>query len=177
MHTENNTTLATGNYVIRIETFGSSDGIYYGLEASHVLDLNVTIINSAYGLKVTTPDEHKIIDKATGKNKSGNNNLTCTINYSSGLSEPKITVELYRRDYTEERSQTYSAVDLADYVTDTLSEPVATNEYLLTDSPTATITHQMHLKDDLVSGTYKITYKLYDGTNVVGEAYEYIVIK
>ena len=177
MHTENNTTLATGNYVIRIETFGSSDGIYYGLEASHVLDLNVTIINSAYGLKVTTPDEHKIIDKATGKNKSGNNNLTCTINYSSGLSEPKITVELYRRDYTEEHSQTYTAVDLADYVTDTLSEPVATNEYLLTDSPTATITHQMHLKDDLVSGTYKITYKLYDGTNVVGEAYEYIVIK
>ena len=177
MHTENNTTLATGDYVIRIETFGSSDGIYYGLEASHVLNLNVRIINSSYGLKATTPDAHKIIDKTTGNNKSGNNDLTCTVNYSSGLNEPSITVSLYRRDYSEECSQTYSKVDLADYITDTLSEPVATNEYLLTDSPTSTITHQMHLKNDLMSGTYKITYKLYDGTNFVGEAYEYFVIK
>lgn len=177
MHTENNTTIATGDYVIRIETFGSSDGIYYGLEASHVLNLDVRIINSAYGLKVTTPDEHKIVDKATGKNKSGNNDLTCTVNYSSGLSEPKITFGLYRRDYSGAYSQTYSAVDLADYVTDTLTATNVAGEYLLTDSPTATVTHQMHLKENLMSGTYKIIYKLYDGTTVVGEAYEYVVIK
>lgn len=177
MHTENNTTIATGDYVIRIETFGSSDGIYYGLEASHVLDLNVRIINSSYGLKVSTPNEHKIIDKETGNNESGNNNITCTVNYSSGLSAPKITVTLLRRDYSGEQSQEYSAVDLADYITDSLSQPVAENEYLLTNSPTATITHQMHLKQNLVSGTYKIMYKLYDDNNFVGEAYEYIVIK
>ena len=177
MHTENNTTIATGDYVVRIETFGSSDGIYYGLEAADVLDLNVRIINSSYGLKVTTPDEHKIIDKETGNNESGNNSLTCTVNYSSGLSNPKITVTLLRRDYSGVQSQTYSAVDLADYITDTLSEPVTENEYLLSDSPGDTIIHQMHLKQNLVSGTYKIMYKLYDGTTLVGEAYEYVVIK
>ena len=33
------------------------------------------------------------------------------------------------------------------------------------------------LKENLVSGTYKLVYKVYDGDNFVGETYEYIVIK
>ena len=177
MHTENNTTLATGNYTIRLESFGSSDGIYYGLTASDMTELSVRIINSSFGLKVTTQDQHKIIDKETGKNKFNNNSVTSTIKYSSGLTEPKITVSLYRRDYSGIYSQDYSIVDIADYVENTLTPTAMENEYLISSSPIASMTHQMEFKEDLVTGTYRIVYKLYDGNNYVGEAYEYVVIK
>ena len=177
MHTENNTTLATGDYKIRIESFGSSDGIYYGLTASDMIELDVRIINSSYGLKVTTQDQHKIVDKVTGNNQFGNNYITSTIKYSSGLTEPKIAVSLYRRDYSDVYSQSYTLVDLAEYVEDTLTPTSREKEYMVSESPIASMTHQIQLKNELVSGTYKLVYKLYDGNNFVGEAYEYIVIK
>ena len=33
------------------------------------------------------------------------------------------------------------------------------------------------IKTDLITGTYKLVYKLYDGDTYVGEAFDYIVIK
>ena len=61
--TSQNTTLATGEYTIRIETFASSDGVYYGLTASDYVEQKLYIINGVYGLKVITSDEEKIFNK------------------------------------------------------------------------------------------------------------------
>ena len=169
--------LATGDYKIRIESFGSSDGIYYGLTASDMIELDLRIINSSYGLKVTTGDTFKIIDKDTGFTENDNNTLTSLIEYSSGLSDPNIAISLYRRDYSETFSQDYNLVDLADYVKDYLSPTARNNEYVVTNSPTSSINHTLLLKSNLTTGTYKLVYKLYDGDNYVGEAYEYMVIK
>ena len=64
-----------GDYKIVIESFGSSDGIYYGLEASEKIQLDMTIINSAFGLKVITQDRYKIIDSETGTATDGSNTI------------------------------------------------------------------------------------------------------
>ena len=61
INTENNKTWATGDYKIRIESFGSSDGIYYGLTASDMVELNIRVINQSFGLKVLTSDNDKIV--------------------------------------------------------------------------------------------------------------------
>ena len=177
LNTQNNTTLATGDYKIKIESFGSSDGIYYGLTASDKIELNVRIINSQYGLKVTTEDELKIVDKDTGFTLNGNGTFTSKIEYSSGLSNPSIAVSLYRRDYTDTYSEKYNLVDLTDYVKDYMSPTTREKEYSVSVKPTNEINHTFLLKDNLVSGTYKLVYKLYDDDTYVGEAYEYIVIK
>lgn len=177
LNTQNNTTLATGDYKIKIESFGSSDGIYYGLTASDKIELNVRIINSQYGLKVTTEDELKIVDKDTGFTLNGNGTFTSKIEYSSGLSNPSIAVSLYRRDYTDTYSEKYNLVDLTDYVKDYMSPTTREKEYSVSVKPTNEINHTFLLKDHLVSGTYKLVYKLYDDDTYVGEAYEYIVIK
>ena len=177
LNTQNNTTLATGDYKIKIESFGSSDGIYYGLTASDKIELNVRIINSQYGLKVTTEDELKIVDKDTGFTLNGNGTFTSKIEYSSGLSNPNIAVSLYRRDYTDTYSEKYNLVDLTDYVKDYMSPTTREKEYSVSVKPTNEINHTFLLKDNLVSGTYKLVYKLYDDDTYVGEAYEYIVIK
>ena len=111
INTEDNTTWATGDYKIVIESFGSSDGIYYGLTASDKIELDIRIINSAYGLKVITNDEAKIVDKETGNTESGNNVITSVVEYSSALSNPSITVSLYRRTYNDVYSMDYEKVD------------------------------------------------------------------
>ena len=177
LNTKNNTTLATGDYKIKIESFGSSDGIYYGLTASDQIELNVRIINSQYGLRVTTEDKFKIIDKDTGYTLNGNNTFISKVEYSSGLSDPNLAISLYRRSYDDTYSNNYELVDLADYVQNYLSKTKRKKEYLVTTEPSNEMSFSYTLKENLVSGTYKLIYKLYDGDNFVGEAYEYIVIK
>lgn len=177
MNTSGNDTLATGDYRIEIESFGSPDGIYYGLTASDKIDLNVRIINSAYGLKVTTMNTNKIINKDTGINENKSDTLVSVVEYSSRLSNPNIRVALYRRSYTEEYSQNYTLVDFKDYTSSVLTETSKEKEYLMSTTPSATTTNYYKIKTDLITGTYKLVYKLYDGDTYVGEAFDYIVIK
>ena len=177
VNTQDNTTLASGDYVVKIESFGSADGIYYGLEASDTKELNLRIINDAFGLKVITNDQSKIIDQKTGKNENGTKSIMSTVNYSSKFKKPSIYVSLYRRDYNEEYEKTYSKVDLADYVSNSLVQTNVENEYKIADNPTESTLSIFDFKENLVTGTYKLTYKLYDDGVFVGDAYEYIVIK
>lgn len=177
INTENNEILATGDYTIRVESFGSSDGIYYGLVASDMVEVNVRIINFAYGLKVVTQDKAKIIDNETGNTSGGNNSIVTTLQYESSLNNPNIAVSLYRRDYTEVFSQKYNLVDLSEYLTNTLTPTLREKEYVVSTNPVATTTYFLYLKENLVTGTYKLVYKLYDGDIYIGEVYEYMIIK
>ena len=177
INTENNTTIATGNYTIRIESFGSSDGIYYGLVASDMVEVNVRIINFAYGLKVETSDKAKIIDKETGYTTSGNNTIATTLEYSSSLSNPNIAVSLYRRDYSEVFSLSYTLVDLRDYIETSLISTKREKEYVVSTDPISKVTYYLYTGDNLITGTYKLVYKLYDGDIYIGEVYEYLIIK
>ena len=177
INTENNTTLATGTYTIKIESFGSPDGIYYGIDGSAETEVEVTIINSVFGLNLRTDNEYKIVDKETGLTENNTNKLLTNLQYSSGLDNPKIVVALYRREYDEVYSNEYNLVDFADYVTDNLISTDIDKEYLITDNPSDEITISWNLKNNLTTGTYKLVYKLYDGDNYIGEDSEYIIIK
>lgn len=113
------------------------------------------------------------------------------VEYSSGLSHPIITVSLERRKYDSVYDQNYEVVDLADYVTDSLTKfnfEVDNSdklEYLFSDNPTANMDFTYTIKQHLTTGTYRLTFKLYDVKNVdnqnnyefIGDAYEYIIIK
>ena len=199
-----NSSISTGEYQIKVESFGSADGIYYGIEASDSTVVNVEIINDLFGLNSTLPEKQTIIDKTTGytlddegfTSKDGANKLEFKVEYLSGLNNPYITVSLYRRNYDENidnpYDNTYTKVDLADYVSDTLEAPVEINqdytaddeefiqsikqfdkEYKALDEATikgavsdetisVTLNKNYTLKDNLVSGTYKVVYTLYD---------------
>ena len=132
-----NSALATGEYQIKIESFGSADGIYYGVEASATTWVSLELINDVYGLNSVLPVEQVIIDKETGytldsdtgkMNEEGHNVLNFDIEYLSGLNNPYITVTLYRREYDETMNNPYqneyTKVDLSEYVTNELSVPI-----------------------------------------------------
>ena len=108
-------TLASGDYKLLIESFGSPDGIYYGLESSDQEIIPFTVKNTLYGLKVVADEKQLIIKKQTGITENGTNAIAFNLQYSSGLLHPNIRVSLYRRDYEDVYSDIYHLVDFKDY--------------------------------------------------------------
>lgn len=168
--------LPSGNYTMKIESFGSADGIYYGLTPSDTLNLPFTIVNSRYGLNVELPDNQKTVDKSTGLTPAKTNILDFTTNYSSQFERPKITVQLYRRNYNEVYDKTYTKVNITDYVTNQL-ENYNYTEYMFISNPNTDLSKRLYLKPNLTSGTYRFRFNLYDNTTLIGSSDEYIVIK
>ena len=168
--------LSSGVYTIQIESFGSPDGIYYGLVSSDTKSVKLTVINSIYGLMVNLNENSVIIDKMTGKTNADNNALVFNIDYSSGLVNPNLRIRLYRRNYDTIYSTEYELVDLQDYVTNNLKVKNEF-EYLIVDKPIASQTLFLYLKENLTSGTYKIAFLLYDEDTYIGEVSKYLIIK
>lgn len=177
INTENNSTIATGTYTIKVESFGSPDGIYYGTDVSDYAETKITIINGKYGLKVSTDDNSKIVDKVTGNTMNGNNSIATIVEYSSALEKPNIIIELQRRNYQTEYSTSYEKVDFKEYFANEYIAGHEEYEYSVIDNPAGKNTVFLYLKENLMTGTYKIVFKLYDGKTYIGEAYEYIIIQ
>ncbi len=176
VHAENSN-LAGGNYTIVIESFGSPDGIYYGLTSSDNISLNLRVMDTLYGLSMTISERSIFLDKSTGKNLDDTNTILATVTYQSGLSNPNIRVKMYRRDYSDVYSTTYEEVDFKDYFTNDLRASVNENEYYFNETPLASLVHFLYTKDNLMSGTYKLELRLYDGDTYIGEIYRYLIIK
>ena len=175
--TGNNSTLPTGTYTLKIEAFTSADGIYFGGQGAKFDEKEIVIINSNYGLKVSTDANSKIVSSITGFTDNQNNELDITVEYSSMLSNPNITVSLERRKYDTIYEREYEIVDLQEFVLDTLTESDVEFEYVVTDTPNSTNNFELHLDEELTTGTYKIVFKLYNGSDYIGEAYEYVIVK
>lgn len=168
--------LASGSYTLKIESFGSADGIYYGLNSSDQVEIPIVIISDLYGLKVTLPNSSVVIDKETGKGDNGNNALVFDLEYTSGLLNPNIRVSMQRRKYDDVYSTNYDNVDLKDYVSNDLVDTGNYN-YMAFETLHSTQTLFLYMKENLTSGTYKVIFSLYDGDTYIGEEFKYIIIK
>ena len=173
-----NSNLATGEYTLLIESFGSSDGISYssGSNTSST-SIRFNIIDTLYVLSIDIADSMVFINKTSGFTLNDNNNYVFNLNYASILDNPNTRIKLLRRDYSSIYNNIYNEVNLSDYVTNALTASGKSNEYYLSTSPTATATYFLYFKENLVSGTYKLVISLYDGDNYIGEIYQYIIIK
>ena len=169
--------LGPGNYTMKIESFGSPDGIYYGLVSSDSVTIPFTVLDTLYGLKVDISDKLVIINGKTGYTLNKNNVLLFKYNYSSVLNNPNIRVSLYRRDYSSIYSTNYELVNLKDYITNNYQDTSNENEYLLTDNPVNNTEVFMYLKDNLKTGAYKMTFSLYDSNSYIGKVDQNLIIK
>lgn len=167
-----NASLGTGSYTFTFEAFASTDGIYYSSGASSFVNLPIDIINSKYGLNPVL-NEDSVIFNEKGTDRA----LKFTINYTSLLSNPNLRIALYRREYDEIYDIDYDLVDLQDYVSSTLTTTANPSEYLLSNSPSQVNTYALLLNDDLMTGTYRLAFRLYDSNTMIGEINQYIVIK
>ena len=168
--------VTTGNYKMRVEVFGSPDGIYYGLDSSDYVDIPLYIINEIYGLDVDTTPNEMIIDSVTGNTLNNTNLVKYNIEYNSGLTDPKLHIKLFRRSYDEVYDTDFEIVNLTDYVTNLFSE-TDENEYLVVNNPRENSELNLFFKPNLQTGTYKVEFILYDGTTAIGSVDKYIIIK
>ena len=171
--------IPSGEYKLVIDTFGSSDGIYYGVNPTTRIEKNITIVNEIYGLDAAMSDEDVIIDKDTGLSQDKNNYITFQISYSSGLRNPNIRLSIYRRTYTDPDAYeySYSLVDAKDYTSDELTNTSEQKVYLIRELPSNRFQYIMTMKNNLKTGTYQIRFNLYDGDNYVGHINKYIIIE
>ena len=117
-------------------------------------------------------------DKYFSYNLNENNILNFNVEYNSSFQNTNIHVELYRRQYDEVYSSDYNKVNLASYVTNSLT-PIdgKENEYMFIENPEDNMSKTLYLKSSLVSGTYKFIFSLYDGDTYIGNCEQYIIIK
>ena len=155
-----NSNLASGLYTIKIESFASADGIYYGLIASDYTTLNLNVVDTIYGLKADMDEHLLVVDKDTGFTLYNNNAIVLNFEYSSGLANPNIRLSLYRRDYSAIFTNVYNLVDIKDYITNNYASTDKEFEYLMVNNPTTSFNTYLYLKPDLVTGTYKLTFSL-----------------
>ena len=175
IHT-NTANLVSGTYTLKVESFGSPDGIYFGTTSSDQLEIPFQLINSQYGLDVSLDDTQFMIDKDTGFTIDENNALVFHMKYTSSLENPNIRVQLYRRNYDDIYTTKYTSVDLLDYVTNQMEE-TQEFEYMFEENPTGNMDKFLYLKDQLTSGTYKFVFRLYDNQTFIGDSIEYVIIK
>lgn len=139
-------TLPTGTYKFLIESFGSADGVYFGVKSSDSTELTLSIVNDEFGLESEVPSNYVIVDKETGYTledttgytvqkeyeildedgnvigktteelNEGKNDFEYSVRYSSGYENPYISISMYRRNYDSVYDRTYSLVDLKDYI-------------------------------------------------------------
>ena len=169
--------IASGNYKIVVEAFGSFDGIYYGPQSLKKIEFNVNIIDSPYGLKISTNSNFMFIDKTTGKNFIGTQNYPIKVNYTSNLDNPNIRIKLMRRKYDTIYSMEYEDVSINDYIQNPLRASSNPFEYYFIDNPPESIDYTFIMKENLISGTYKIVLNLYDNDALIGSVYDYVIIK
>ena len=173
-----NSNIPTGSYTLKIESFGSPDGIYYGLNASDTLEIPISYINEKYGLDIQIKTKDLVINKETGTNIDGSNTLEFTIKYNSVFTNPSLDMKLYRRTYNEVYDTNYELVDLQDYLNMTLIQKTgSTNEYIVSSNPNDNTKLRLELKEGLLNGTYKLEFVLYDNDSKIGTVEKYIIIK
>ena len=168
--------IASGNYKLRFESFGSPDGIFYGLESSDTLDFDIEIVNEIYGVDVDADPEEMIVNTENDLTEKGNKSITYNFKYNSGLTNPSIKFKMYRRNYNSVYDTTYTLVD-ADKIFSGLVSSGRDKEYVVENSLSESFNHTFNYKDNLKSGTYKLEFILYDGNSKIGTVEKYIIVK
>ena len=167
-----NASLATGDYTFVFEAFASPDGIYYSSGTPDIANVPITIINSTYGLKPEIDDDSVIYD-SSGNTKM----LKFNIGYTSLLNNPNIRIAMFRRKYDEVYDTNYELVDFQDFSENELTSSGNRFEYMLTSSPSATNVFSIPFKSELLTGTYRLSFRLYDNGTLIGEVVRYIIVK
>ena len=117
-----------------------------------------------------------IVNTETNKTEKGNNSITYNFTYNSGLTNPNIKFKMYRRNYASASDTTYSLVDANNYFSGLVSSG-REKEYVVENSLSDEFTHTFTYKDNLMSGTYRLEFILYDGSSKIGTIEKYIIVK
>lgn len=176
--------LPTGSYKMRITLFASNDGLHNSSDKEPtVKEIDVTVVGNNNSIVAEMEDESKLVIGETGLNMNDNKEEKITLKYSSVLANPNIRLSVYKRNIDDKSTNEYTEIAIDELFTNIFDYPNAPlvkqddYEYMISTSPTSNIDLSYNLKDNLLSGTYRLTFKLYDGNQLIDEDVEYIIVR
>ena len=177
--------LPAGIYTLKFSLFASADGRHnsHALEAIEYEKV-ITLVGSDNSIKVNTDDKTKLVFGETGLNALSLKYNTYVVTYNTVLTNPNVRLSLYKRDIDNKDTTVYTEVDFNSLFTNELLSPndatylnQSVYEKMLNVAAGVNNTVRFELADNLVSGTYKLVFKLYDNNQLVDEEYKYIIVK
>jgi hypothetical protein len=180
---ENNGGLEAGTYYFKISNYAAYDGYYddeiSSTEVSIPVNVSDNITNVTHSFNVIMDETKRIIDKSTS-----NVNVPFSILQNGSLSNPNIKISLYKKDQLTGFNQSYSIVNLKDYVSDTLNlfegnvYYVSTNPVQYDEITKSYNSFELNLITANFENTgYKFVFDLYDGTKKIGTIEKHFIVK
>ena len=167
-----------GNYAFYICPYSSYDGINYdNVEITECVSIPINIVdnyNVDYKFDIVIQGNDRIFMKNQDKT------LNFEMLYQSEIENPNVRVSLYEKNELTAYNQTYSLVDLQDYLYTEL-EPTENKTYYLDKEITSSGNYELYslsFKNSLFNlNGYKLVFDLYDGDNKVGSMEKKFIVK
>ena len=170
--------LPAGDYTIRYTLFASDDGLHNSsYENVDTDEYTIHVVNSNNSISVTCDDRIKIVNGETGFNLNGTKINPYTITYESELSNPNIRIEVYKRKVDDINSIEFESIPLENLFKNRLTSANNGNEHIVNIGNGTTGTVNLELQDNLISGTYRISFKLYDNNQIIDDDIKYVIVK
>ena len=177
--------LPAGNYTMKFSLFASSDGLHNsgGLQETSE-EINITVVASGNAIDATSQDEYKVVDGNKRLNELGTSEEKLRVKINENLESPNLRVSIYKRDIDNKETTTYTEIDFNQLFNLELPQPSmngltkgSTYEKLITTNITSQNDLTWPYAENMISGTYRIVLKLYDGNQWIDEDMEYIIVK
>ena len=177
--------LPAGNYTLKFTLFASADGRHnsHALESGET-EIPVTLVGANNSIKVTTNDETKLVYGEEGVNELNLKYNTYVVSYTTVLTNPNVRVSLYKRNTDNKDTTVYTEVDFNTLFSNELTSPSelsysakSTYEKMLKVNAGVSNTLYFNFNNNLISGTYKLVFKLYDNNQLIDEDFKYVIVK
>ena len=177
--------LPAGNYTLKFTLFASADGRHnsHALESGET-EIPVTLVGANNSIKVTTNDETKLVYGEEGVNELNLKYNTYVVSYTTVLTNPNVRVSLYKRNTDNKDTTVYTEVDFNTLFSNELTSPSelsysakSTYEKMLKVNAGVSNTLYFNFNNNLISGTYKLVFKLYDNNQLIDEDFKYLIVK
>lgn len=175
-----NSLLPSGNYYFKIYSYVSYDGKYSNEISDTVVTIPVTNNTSKveYSFDILLDNESRIVSKLE------ENSVVHFDMLQKGIYNPNIRVSLYKKDELTAYNQSYTLVDLSEYVTNSL-ESVTNRIYYASKYPliyngykTSYNTLDLELINSKFENTgYKFVFELYSGNTKIGTIEKKIIVR
>lgn len=171
-----NKDLPAGPYKIRYTLFASDDGLHNSnAEASVSQEFNVTVVSADHSIMVTCDDTSKLVDGESVLNMNNSKVNTYTVKYDAQLTNPNFRVEIYKRAVGSVDSTSYVTVPFNQLFKNSLNVASDNEMYISMDGRTQK-NFDFQLQDTLISGTYRVVFKLYDGNQLIDDDVQYVIV-
>ena len=173
-----NNSKITGNYSFYVCAYNSYDGINYNLvNLTECINVPLNIVDNYkvdYNFEISIKGEDRIFIKDQDKT------LNFEMLYQSEIENPNIRVSLYEKNELTAYDQSYSLVDLGDYIYDELSL-IDNKTYKLTEEIVSSSEYEnysLSFKNSMFRlNGYKLVFDLYDGDIKVGTIEKKFIVK